>query len=80
MIKNGWWKRSDLGVADVDLVELDRLDGPDWATFEVDCGKGAYMRALARDLALALGTVGHVAALRRTIGTFRRSVLSDSEA
>jgi tRNA pseudouridine55 synthase len=44
---------------------------PDLADFEVDCGKGTYIRSLARDLALALGTVGHVAALRRTkVGKF----------
>ena len=30
------------------------------------CGAGTYVRSLARDLAVALGTVGHVAALRRT--------------
>jgi tRNA pseudouridine55 synthase len=41
------------------------------ADFEVDCGKGTYIRSLARDIALALGTVGHVAALRRTqVGKF----------
>ena len=35
------------------------------------CEKGTYVRALARDLAEALGTRGHVAALRRTaVGTF----------
>jgi len=38
----------------------------DHASFEVACGKGTYVRALARDLARALGTVGHVSALRRT--------------
>lgn len=38
----------------------------DHAEFRVVSGKGAYMRSLARDLARALGTVGHVAALRRT--------------
>lgn len=37
----------------------------DHATFEVCCGKGTYVRSLARDLALALGTQGHVTALRR---------------
>jgi tRNA pseudouridine55 synthase len=43
----------------------------DHTVFEVDCGKGAYMRALARDMAVALGTVGHLAALRRTaVGSF----------
>jgi tRNA pseudouridine55 synthase len=43
----------------------------DYATFEVDCGKGTYIRSLARDLARKLGTVGHVSALRRTaVGPF----------
>ena len=37
------------------------------ATFDVICGKGTYIRALARDLALLLGTVGHVSELRRTM-------------
>jgi tRNA pseudouridine55 synthase len=44
---------------------------PDHAVFEMRCGKGAYVRAWVRDLALALGTVGHVSQLRRTsIGGF----------
>ena len=43
----------------------------DHAVIEIDCGKGTYVRSLARDLALALGTVGCVAALRRTrVGRF----------
>ena len=33
---------------------------PTTPVFEVSSGKGAYMRALGRDLALALGTVGHI--------------------
>src|SRR5829696_7838015 len=33
---------------------------------EAECGKGTYVRALARDLGRALGCLGHVAALRRT--------------
>lgn len=37
----------------------------DHADFQVHCGKGTYVRSLARDLALALGTVGHVSVLRR---------------
>ena len=46
---------------------LDLLDArADAADFAVTCSKGTYVRSLARDLALALGTVGHVAALRRT--------------
>ncbi len=41
------------------------------AEFEVDCGKGTYIRALARDLARHLGTCGHLSALRRTrVGAF----------
>lgn len=44
---------------------------PDHAAFEIDCGKGTYVRALVRDLALKLGACGHVSALRRTrVGQF----------
>jgi tRNA pseudouridine55 synthase len=40
-------------------------------TFEAECGKGTYVRAIARDLGLALGCLGHVAHLRRTrVGPF----------
>ena len=39
--------------------------GPDRAAFRVTSGKGVYMRSLARDLAVALGTVGYIASLRR---------------
>jgi tRNA pseudouridine55 synthase len=58
------------------IVRIDRLElvgspDPDHAEFACECGKGAYMRALARDMAVALGTVGHVARLRRTrVGPF----------
>jgi tRNA pseudouridine55 synthase len=38
----------------------------DQATFEIRCGKGTYVRSWVRDIALALGTLGHVSALRRT--------------
>lgn len=52
-------------------LTLDRCDGGEHATFRVTCGKGAYMRALARDLGTALGTCAHVVALRRTaVGRF----------
>lgn len=56
------------------LIErLDLIETPDadHAIFELDCGKGTYVRALARDLAAVLGTCGHVATLRRTrVGPF----------
>ena len=41
------------------------------ATLAIDCSSGTYIRSLARDIAVALGSVGHVHALRRTrIGPF----------
>ncbi len=53
-----------------DLRLLGLPDG-DHAEFEAVSGKGAYMRGLARDLGTALGTVGHIAQLRRTaVGPF----------
>jgi tRNA pseudouridine55 synthase len=43
----------------------------DSAEFEIRCGKGTYVRSWVRDIALALGTLGHVTALRRTrLGTW----------
>jgi tRNA pseudouridine55 synthase len=58
-------------------VRIDRLEllgrmDVDHADFVVTCGKGTYIRSLGRDIALALGTVGHLSALRRTAaGPFR---------
>lgn len=44
---------------------------PDHLEIEIVCGKGVYVRALARDLAAALGACAHVSALRRTrVGPF----------
>jgi tRNA pseudouridine55 synthase len=63
---------------DVDIFAFDLLsvDDADHASFRVVSGPGAYMRALARDLAVALGTVGHLIKLRRTrVGPF---TLADS--
>lgn len=45
------------------------------ALFEVRCGSGSYIRALARDLALALGTCGYVPFLERTdVGPFSQDL------
>jgi tRNA pseudouridine55 synthase len=57
------------------IVRIDRLvlvaAGPDGAEFEMDCGRGAYVRAVARDLGRRLGAYGHVVGLRRTgVGPF----------
>jgi tRNA pseudouridine55 synthase len=52
------------------LTLVDHPD-PDHCVLEAHCGKGTYVRALARDLGRALGALGHVAALRRTrVGPF----------
>jgi tRNA pseudouridine55 synthase len=51
--------------------ELESIVDRDHAAFVVECGKGTYIRSLARDLAEALGTVGHVGELRRlAVGRF----------
>lgn len=55
----------------------------DSATFQVRCSKGTYVRALTRDLAAALGTVGYVSFLRRDqVGAFNltQSVSFDPKA
>lgn len=52
-------------------ARLISIPDSDHAEFEMHCGKGAYVRAWVRDIARALGTVGHVSQLRRTaIGGF----------
>ena len=57
--------------ARVDRFELIGRPDADHAVFEVQSGKGVYMRSLARDIARACGTVGHIAALRRLrVGPF----------
>ena len=58
-------------AARVDRFELVERPDADTAIFEVQSGKGVYMRSLARDLAVACGACGHVAALRRLrVGPF----------
>ncbi|MEO1066839.1 MAG: tRNA pseudouridine(55) synthase TruB [Pseudomonadota bacterium] len=57
----------------ISIHALDLIDRPDADTLilEAECGKGTYVRALARDLARTLGTVAHVTALRRlSVGPF----------
>ncbi len=62
-------KPRTIEIARFDLVEMPDADT---AIFDVESGKGAYMRGLARDLGQALGCLGHIAALRRTrVGPFR---------
>lgn len=51
-----------LWVESLKLLE----SGPDTARLEMVCGKGGYVRSIARDLGRTLGCLGHVAHLRRT--------------
>lgn len=57
---------------EVTIFETQLLDhGADWFALRVHCSKGTYIRSLVEDIAAALGTVGHVTALRReTLGPF----------
>jgi tRNA pseudouridine55 synthase len=62
----------DLAPRSITIHELRLVD---WTatqlTLEVTCSKGTYIRALARDIAAALGTVGHLGGLTRTrVGPF----------
>jgi tRNA pseudouridine55 synthase len=61
--------------AQVDSFELIGRPEADTAEFEVSSGKGVYMRALARDLSRACGTVGHIVVLRRLrVGPFTETM------
>lgn len=61
-------------IINVYAFELLEIIDSDRARFAVTSGKGAYMRALARDLAIALGTCGHLSDLRRmSVGPFDES-------
>ena len=57
----------------VEVLRLEIVEQPDADTtvFEAECGKGTYVRAIARDLGRDLGCYGHVIDLRRTsVGAF----------
>src|SRR6516164_345777 len=59
----------ELAPRPVEIHHLSLIDQPDndKAVFEAECGKGTYVRALARDMGRILGTYGHICALRRTL-------------
>ncbi len=50
----------------IDALTLLEVPDRDTALLEARCGKGTYVRALARDMGRALGCLGHLIALRRT--------------
>ena len=63
-------KPREIEVFTLELVEISQ----DHAVLDVFCGKGTYIRALARDIAHALGTLGYLGDLRRTrAGPFAES-------
>jgi len=56
---------------EISRLELTACPNPDHAVLTAECGKGTYVRALARDMGRALGCFGHVSALRRSaVGPF----------
>jgi len=64
----------DLAPRHLHVARLDLISQPDLdhAVLEMVCGKGGYVRSIARDLGLALGTCAHVVTLRRLwSGPFR---------
>jgi len=56
----------DIPPREVEIGRFDilRHDG-DTTLFEIECGKGTYVRSLARDMGRDLGCFGHIAELRR---------------
>ncbi len=55
----------------IERLAIQNADDPDETVFVCDCGKGTYVRAIARDLGRLLGCYGHIVQLRRTrVGPF----------
>lgn len=58
-------KRRIVRIDSIECVSFDDSDAHKRATLRVTCGKGTYIRSLARDIAKAIGTVGSCCELRR---------------
>ncbi len=58
----------DIPSREVEIFRLNLIGCPDAnrAQFEVECGKGTYVRSLARDFGRDLGCYGHISSLRRS--------------
>ncbi len=72
----------DLQARPVEIhsLELVNLPDPDTAEFKALCGKGTYVRSLARDIGRALGCLGHIKALRReAVGAFGENAMISLE-
>jgi tRNA pseudouridine55 synthase len=73
----------ELAPRTIEVHRLELIETPDadHTVLAAECGKGTYVRALARDLGRLLGCFGHVAALRRTaVGPFTEDVAVNLEA
>src|SRR5262245_39785516 len=71
LARDGEMVELEARTIEVHRLELVEMPDADQAVFAAECGKGAYVRALARDMGRALGCFGHVTALRRTaVGPF----------
>ncbi len=56
----------DIPAREIEIGRLDIVEHKDGGTlFEIECGKGTYVRSLARDMGRDLGCFGHIADLRR---------------
>ncbi len=72
----------ELAARPVEITRLELVNVPDpnHAVFEAECGKGTYVRSLARDMGRALGCFGHVSALRRVaVGPFGEETMISLE-
>jgi len=79
MARNGETVELPPRPVSVHAIRLERYEWPE-AEILVDCGKGTYIRSLARDLGLLLETGGHCRTLRRTaIGRFDESMARTPE-
>ena len=73
----------ELAPRPVDIHRLEFVAMPDaeHTVLAAECGKGTYVRALARDLGRELGCLGHVVALRRTsVGSFTEACAVNLDA
>jgi tRNA pseudouridine55 synthase len=73
----------ELDARPVEIHSLELVESPDadHAVLAAECGKGTYVRAIARDMGRALGCLGHVSALRRTaVGPFDESHAAAADA
>ena len=76
-------EKVELAERPVSIHRLALVEMPDadHAVLEAECGKGTYVRSLARDLAHRLGTRGHVSALRRlSVGPFDHTTMIPIDA